>query len=432
MRSSYPSVHTLALVAAAMALAACFGADDARPASAPPVVSVVSVAPPNPAARPSTGVHFVLVRRPDRDDTWIRDLAFHPHEAIFAAADTRGLIRIYDASSGAVLRSLSGHRGAATVVAFSRDGSRIAAGGEDGHVLVWDAKSGVLALDIPAPAPLPKDRPLWPVVTSLAWNADGTRLLTGTRGGQIRLHDAATGALIRAIQGPTTTDARDPNVRGLAYSPDGSTFLSSGTDCVVRLWNADGSPRTELRLFGRCEKLPEEPTFSPDGSTVAILTNGLIQDRTIEIRWAGPKPTLAAIPSNGIYLFDLAFRHALACEPQFRAIDHLSYGGYAMRLAWSPDGSRVAMGWQADHVAENAAGAIVLDTRTCATVASLPVFRKVAEPGGQLEAIAWSPDGNVIAFGGPSGLAMYRATTDPPTPRPRPTVDESPPVRARP
>ena len=59
-----------------------------------------------------------------------------------ASGGSDGTVRVWDLALGKELVCLKGHEGAVAHVVFTRDGSKILSGGEDGSVRLWDATTG--------------------------------------------------------------------------------------------------------------------------------------------------------------------------------------------------------------------------------------------------------------------------------------------------
>ena len=80
--------------------------------------------------------------------TGVRSVAFSPDGARIASGDLEGAIKLWDAASGKLLRTLEGHSKEVTSLAFSPDGARIASGSLDHTVKLWSAANGQLLVTI--------------------------------------------------------------------------------------------------------------------------------------------------------------------------------------------------------------------------------------------------------------------------------------------
>jgi hypothetical protein len=107
-------------------------------------------------------------------------------------------------------------------VAFSPDGARLLSGSWDKTLKLWDAATGRLVRTLAGHSD-------W--VLSVAFSPDGARLLSGSRDNTLKLWDAATGQLVRTFAG------HSESVFGVAFSPDGARLLSGSRDTTVRIWN---------------------------------------------------------------------------------------------------------------------------------------------------------------------------------------------------
>ncbi|HLL74119.1 MAG TPA: protein kinase [Pyrinomonadaceae bacterium] len=146
--------------------------------------------------------------------------------------------------------------------ALSSDGKLIATGGaSENSVKVWDAESGALKLTLTG-----HDKG----VRSLDFSPDGQTLVSGSYDNTARLWDMKDGALKR-----TLTGAGGNAVYSVAFSPDGRTVAGGGYH-EIKLWDAQtGQLKQTLTAEGMGNTY--RVTFSPDGKTLAGASDSTVK-----------------------------------------------------------------------------------------------------------------------------------------------------------
>jgi WD40 repeat protein len=199
-------------------------------------------------------------------------VTFAPDVRRFAscAGDASGdyTIKVWSGESDAPL-VLGAHRGSVDDIGFSPDGCRLVSGSWDETVRLWDVASGeqMLALNIGSK------------VNCVGFLAD-RRIYTAGYDNVVRIWDS----LGTIVAPPPRPDGRD-NLWRIAYSPDGSILLTGSEGGEVKLWDA-----TSGRLLRICKPWVQGPVnnvaFSPDSSRVAIGT-GYVPWGDEDDPWAG-------------------------------------------------------------------------------------------------------------------------------------------------
>ncbi|KAG8791936.1 hypothetical protein FRC12_007773 [Ceratobasidium sp. 428] len=197
---------------------------------------------------------------------FITSVAFSSDGRCIVSGSMDQTVRIWDAQTGAaLLRPLEGHSGFVTSVAFSPNGRRIVSGSGDKTVRIWDAQTGVAHLK-----PLDGHRDF---VWSVAFSSDGRRIASGSRDRTVRVWDAQTGvACLEPLQG------HQSSVVSVAFSPDGQRIASGSFDQTVRIWDAQTGAALLRPLDGH-SGFVASVAFSPNGRRI-VSGSG---DKTVRI-----------------------------------------------------------------------------------------------------------------------------------------------------
>jgi WD40 repeat protein len=186
-----------------------------------------------------------------QQDRSVTSAAFSPRGDMIATTGLDGTARIWDAGSGALLRTLVGHHGAVLDAAFSTHGRLLVTAGADGTARVWrvadgDARAVLLGHTN--------------YVTSAAFSRDATWIVTTSRDRTARVWETAKGRPRVVLAGHRST------VESAVFDRSGDELVTVGDDGTARVWQ----PGTEnqLALLGRHPGPVSSVAVSPDGRLV--------------------------------------------------------------------------------------------------------------------------------------------------------------------
>jgi WD40 repeat protein len=210
---------------------------------------------------------------------WIRRVAATPDGSMIASVGDDMVCRLWELSSGRLIRELRGHAvltpthfpSMLFALAISRDGRNIATGDKVGHITVWDVDSGQTLATLEAPE-------------LYTWDAVQRRHSIG-------------------------------GIRSLAFSPDGNLLAAGGSGKISNIDHLDGKATVEIFDWKKGERthtfasdkfkgLVERLEYHPSGEWL-LAGGGTDKDGFLTFFDVAAKKTLAQ-EKTPMYLHDFA------------------------------------------------------------------------------------------------------------------------------
>ncbi len=352
----------------------------------------------------------------------VYSIAISPDSATLAAASTDGTIRLWHVADpgratkdGAPLVT-PGEASYPNSVAFSPDGRTLAAGTNIGTVWLWHLPGATALAAGGAPAALPGMPLKGPAdsVSGVAFSPDGTELAASSKDFKVWLWRVTAGRA--AADGTLTGAANWANT--VAFSPDGRSLAAGTSGSNVLVWSLatrqvtaklpHPQPVTSVTWDGpgRIAAASADGTVSLWALPSAVLATG---SAPTQLAYGPGGGTLAVGGDGSVQLWDTRSRMLLASRP-------LPAKVYANAIVFRPPAppSPAEAGRALLAVAVSDGTVELLSGSTLAPLA--PPLEAISG-AGSAESVAFSPDGRLLATGADDGSVRLFDVTDPAHPR---------------
>lgn len=279
----------------------------------------------------------------------VSHVGFSPDGKTVVSSSWDGTLRSWEAATGKEVHCFKGHQRAVMSFSISRDGNTLASISQDFTIRLWDLKTGkeLRMLDAPRGA-----------YYDLAFSPDEKTF--ASCGAHIRIWETKNYQVVRELEKGRGW------IHCLAFSPDGKKLVTGDGKGVMCFW--DTTDWKEIRRFPAHKERVHSLAFSPNGEFLASAGyDGVLCLRN---------------PETGEIMRTLCKQEPGGCS----------------RLAFSPDSKRVA--W-------SRGGGIIrlFDASTGKEVAQ---FKTIPQ---RIEALAFSPDGRIMASGSISTVQLWDVKT---------------------
>ena len=253
-----------------------------------------------------TGTFHAEVPSPGEHTLGFTTVAWSPDGTLLAAGTPNGVIYVWEVRTFLLVHMYWGHHDTITAIAWSPDGDRIASASGDRTLQVWSARTAERLLPL---------RTFNAVARDVSWSLDGKYIASGWSSGVVQVWQATTGKVLARYRGHSAS------VRSLSWSLESTQVASASDDGSVQVWWVGVGEQWWRR-------------FNTRFARITRLSHSLLEGTFVQVTWSPDGTLLAAVHKGGVpglMLWETTRFHQVAeyCD------------AYVQRCAWLGCGTRL-------------------------------------------------------------------------------------------
>lgn len=265
-----------------------------------------------------------------------------------------------------LLKTLEGHSNNVNSVAFSPDGTKIISGSEDGIIKIWEANSGKCIQTLKGYSSK---------VESVAWSPDGKYIVCGGDGRHVKIWETNSWESIK------TLEINSCYAYSVAWSPDGK-YIVCGESGGLKIFDANSGENIKYmsKILYRDMLILPSSNFSMNFSNFSMEKS---------VSWSPDSKYIVSgsycgnleVWNGNVKIWDV---NSGICIKTIKVIGN--YSKFVNSVCWSPDGKYIV-------IVHDEGSVYIWDVNSRKCIQNLT---RCLEPA---RSVSWSPDGKYIVIG---------------------------------